>query len=86
MWEKHVNAMRPPGAPQVKVDFAVLTFNQIKDPVQRSRFNAMPTTFRLQPAQVDALCALAGRLLEQPPEFQSFRSVLAHDPDAVAPH
>ncbi|MHB1273097.1 MAG: hypothetical protein ACYCZD_10080 [Rhodanobacter sp.] len=48
--ECYFDAMHRPGAPQVKVDFAVLTFNQIKDPVQRSRFNAMPTTFRLQPA------------------------------------
>jgi len=86
MWEKHVNAMRQPGAPQVKVDFAVLTFSQIKDPVQRARFNAMPTTFRLRPEQVDALRALAGRLLEQSPEFQSFRSALAHDPGAGALH
>jgi len=85
MWERRVNAMRPPGTPQVKVDFAVLTFNKIKDPVERRRFNAMPTTFRLQRAQVDALRALAGRLLDQSPEFQSFRSALAHDPGVGAP-
>jgi hypothetical protein len=29
MWAKHVNAIRAPGAPQVGVNFAVLTFNQI---------------------------------------------------------
>lgn len=86
MWEKHVNAMRPPGAPQVKVDFAVLTFNQITNTVERDRFNAMPTTFRLQPAQVDALRALAGRLLEQSPEFRSFRLALAHDRDLGTTH
>ena len=72
MWAQHVNAMRPPGEPRVKVDFAVLTFNQITDPAERQRFNAMPTTFHLHRAQVDALRALAGQLLTQSPEFQSF--------------
>ncbi|TAL85650.1 MAG: patatin-like phospholipase family protein [Rhodanobacter sp.] len=86
MWQKHVNAMRPPDTPQVKVDFAVLTFNQISDRAERARFNAMPTTFHLQPAQVDALRALAGRLLEASPEFQAFRSALAADPGPVHPH
>ncbi|TAM94799.1 MAG: hypothetical protein EPN40_11380 [Rhodanobacteraceae bacterium] len=78
-WANHVNAMRPPVAPRVDVNFVVLTFNQIKDPAERDRFNAMPTTFHLHPAQVDALRALAGRLLGQSPEFQSFLSDLAHD-------
>ncbi|MDE1895297.1 MAG: patatin-like phospholipase family protein [Xanthomonadaceae bacterium] len=72
MWARHVNAMRPPGDPKVKVDFAVLTFNQITDPAERQRFNTMPTTFHLQSAQVDALRALAGQLLQESPEFQSF--------------
>lgn len=77
MWEQHVNAMRPAGAPGVKVDFAVLTFSQITDTAERDRFNAMPTTFRLQSDQVDDLRALAGQLLEQSPEFQSFLAELA---------
>lgn len=77
MWEQHVNAMRPPGAAPVKVDFAVLTFNQISDAAERDRFNAMPTTFRLQAGQVDDLRALAGRLLDQSPEFQAFLAGLA---------
>ncbi len=72
MWEQHVNAMRPAGSPQVKVDFAVLTFNQIANPAERDRFNAMPTTISLQARQVDDLRALAGRLLDESPEFQSF--------------
>lgn len=66
------------------MNFAVLTFNQIKDPAERQRFNAMPTTFHLRPDQVDVLRALAGRLLEQSSEFQSFRSELAHDHGAAA--
>jgi len=72
MWAQGVNAMRTPGEPKVEVDFAVITFNQITDTAERQRFNAMPTTFRLGPEQVDALRALAGRLLEQSPEFHSF--------------
>jgi len=84
MWEKHVNAMRPTGAPRVKVDFAVLTFNQIKDRVERDRFNSMPTTFRLRPVEVDALRRLAGRLLDQSPEFQAFRAALSQDTAARA--
>lgn len=79
MWAKHVNAMRAPGAPQVDVNFAVLTFNQIKDPAERARFNAMPTTFHLQRDQVDALRALAARLLTQAPEFRDFLRELRVD-------
>jgi len=72
MWGEHVNSTRAPGSPRVKVDFAVLTFNQIADLAERDRFNAMPTTFHLQPSQVDRLRTLAGQLLTQSPEFQSF--------------
>jgi NTE family protein len=79
MWEEHVNAMRTAGAPQVKVDFAVLTFNQITDRAERDRFNSMPTTFRLRPVEVDALRTLAGRLLDQSPEFKAFRAALVQD-------
>jgi len=78
-WAQHVNAMRPPGAPKVDVNFVVLTFNQITDPAERQRFNAMPTTFHLQPAQVDALRALAGQLLDESPEFRSFLRDLQND-------
>ncbi len=79
MWAQHVNAMRAPTAPKVNVNFAVLTFNQITDPVARQRFNAMPTTFHLHPDQVDALRALSARLLMQAPEFQGFLRELRSD-------
>ncbi len=72
MWEDHVNAMRSPGEPKVKVNFTVLVFDQIKDPELRERFNAMPTTFRLSPDQVDALVAEAGQLLEISSEYKDF--------------
>ena len=79
MWAQGVNAMRTPGEPKVKVDFAVITFDQITDTAERQRFNAMPTTYRLGPEQVDALRALAGRLLEQSPEFRSFLRAMQRD-------
>lgn len=69
MWTKHLNAMRAPGAPQVDVNFAVLTFNQISDPTERQRFHVMPTTFHLCRDQADALRAPAGHWLTQAPEF-----------------
>jgi NTE family protein len=83
MWAKHVNAMRPPAAPKVDVNFAVLTFNQIENPSERKRFNTMPTTFHLQPDEVDALRALAGRLLTRAPEFQGFLGEMQSDESAT---
>ena len=85
MWAQHVNAMRVPTAPKVDVNFAVLTFNQITDPAERQRFNVMPTTFHLHPDQVDALRALAGRLLARAPEFQNFlRELHRREPTTAA--
>lgn len=72
MWEDHVNAARPPDAPRVEVQFVILTFEQIENRETRDRFNAMPTTFRLNADQVDALIAQSRTLLERSPEFASF--------------
>jgi NTE family protein len=72
MWGDQANAARPPGAPRVEVHFAVLTFNQIADRDTRERFNAMPTTFRLESDDVDALIAQSRTLLERSPEFNAF--------------
>lgn len=71
-WEDHVNAMRGPDEPKVKVYFSVLTFDQIESPEVRERFNAMPTTFRLKPAAVDALVDESKQILRRSPEFASF--------------
>ncbi len=84
MWGQRVNAMRAAGEPRVDVNFAVLTFNQIRDVPTRDRFNAMPTTFHLKPAQVDELRQLAGTLLDQSPEFRHFVGELTPLPDAAA--
>lgn len=75
-WRANINAMRGPDKPPVSVDFAVLGFSQIRDAEQRARFNAMPTTFHLQRAQVDALRALAADQLADSTEFQIFRGRL----------
>lgn len=72
MWEEHVNAMRGPSEAKVKVHFSILTFDQIESADLRRRFNAMPTTFRLQPTEVDALVAQSKELLQKSPEFSSF--------------
>ena len=75
-WGEHVNAQRPASAPQVEVHFSVLTFDQVKDKTERAKFDAMPTTFHLQPEQVDDLRYLGSDLLEQSKEFQNFRNAL----------
>lgn len=72
MWGDQVNAKRAPGSPQVRVHFAVLTFNQIADAGTRDRLNAMPTTFRLNQDQVDTLIIESRNLLEQSEEFKAF--------------
>lgn len=72
IWENHVNAARPADAPRVKVYFSILTFDQIEDRETRDRFNAMPTTFRLNADQVDALITQSRVLLERSPEFTNF--------------
>ena len=75
-WADHVNTQRSADAHQVEVNFSVLTFDQVKDKEERATFDAMPTTFHLQPEQVDALRQLSGNLLDQSEEFQKFRKTL----------
>lgn len=75
-WADHVNTQRGADAHQVEVNFSVLTFDQVKNKEERATFDAMPTTFHLQPEQVDALRQLSGNLLDQSEEFQKFRKTL----------
>lgn len=85
-WEEHVNAMRGPDEPRVKVYFSILTFDQIESPEVRERFNAMPTTFRLKPAAVDALVSESKQILQRSPEFTSFLRRFEHDaPSSASP-
>ncbi|MGQ0741058.1 MAG: patatin-like phospholipase family protein [Alphaproteobacteria bacterium] len=72
MWADTINARRKPGAPRVKVNFATLTFEGIRDPAERARFNAIPTAFTLDPKDVDDLQALAKTMVDQSPEIRGF--------------
>lgn len=76
MWEQRVNTLRGAQAPPVKVHFAVLTFSQIADKAERDYFDALPTSLSLEAKAVDAVRALAGRLLDASPEFKDFIETL----------
>lgn len=76
MWEQHVNERRGASSPHVKVHFVVLTFNQIRDDNERRRFDRLPTRLRLAPEDVVAVRSLAGRLLDESPEFRAFTNAL----------
>jgi len=79
MWEQRINRMRERSQPPVQVHFTVLTFNQIRDPDERARFDALPTSFHLDAADVWSVRALAGRLLDESVELQEFRAGVARD-------
>ena len=76
MWADQINARRKPGAPRVRVNFATLTFDGIRDPSERARFNAIPTTLSLPARDVDDLERLAERLLLESTEYQTFVQTL----------
>lgn len=71
-WARRLNKMREPGQPKVKVFFSLVTFDQIRDPAARRRYNAIKTAAHLPAEQVDAVRALAGRLLYAQPKFKAF--------------
>ncbi len=72
MWQQRINATRGASMPPVSVYFSVLTFNHITDRDEREYFEALPTAFHLEPRDVDAVSGLAGRLLDESPEFIEF--------------
>lgn len=76
MWGQRINARRGISAPPVKVYFSVLTFNHIADRAERDYFESLPTSLRLDPRDVDAVRGLAGRLLDESPEFNEFVKTL----------
>lgn len=76
MWAARINARRKPGQPKVTVDFAALTFDDIKDPAQRARFNTIPTALSLPAKDVDDLEAVAAALVHQSPQIRSFATSL----------
>jgi NTE family protein len=72
MWSDYVNSSRGPGETPVSLSFSTITFDQIDNLEERRMFNNLPTTFHLNPAQVDELRSLAGQLLDKSPDFQRF--------------
>jgi NTE family protein len=72
MWADGINARRGPGTPKVDVAFATLTFDDIDDPQEKERYNAIPTALSLPEKDVDDLETLAARLVRKSPEIQGF--------------
>jgi NTE family protein len=72
MWADSVNARRKPGAQKVAVHFATLTFDDIKDPATRERYNAIPTALSLPAKDIEDLETSAEALVQQSPEIQAF--------------
>lgn len=71
-WADMVNARRAPRQAKVRVHFVSLTFEKIPDPVERERFNDIPTSLSLTDEEVDEVEALAPRLLKRSEDFQRF--------------
>jgi NTE family protein len=65
-WAKTVSTPQKTVTPY----FIHLSFEDIKDPVQRKFFNKVPTSFRLTGEQVDRLIEAGGQLLHDNPEFR----------------
>lgn len=76
MWAERINAARGVDAAPVDVHFSVLTFDRISDEVERSYFQSLPTSLRLDPQAVEAVSRLGGQLLDESPEFIGFLKAL----------
>ncbi|MEJ8853250.1 patatin-like phospholipase family protein [Variovorax robiniae] len=59
--------------PELKFEAIDVSFDSIKDPVERKYFMNLPTTFFLQDQDVDKLRALAGRLLRESDAYAELR-------------
>lgn len=72
-WADHVS-VRPSrkGKPPVDLQFAVLTFDKIRDAAERRAFNDVPTSFSLKAEQVDFVRSVGKRLLLESSEFKTF--------------
>ncbi len=71
-WGGYLNSRREFQAPKVKIHFVTLTFSQIADLTENEYFNAIPTSLVLPDKDIDAVRALAGRLLDESQVFQGF--------------
>jgi NTE family protein len=51
-------------------------FEGVADPAEKKYFRGLPTSFKLEPEQVDRLREIGGRLLRESPEFARLRADL----------
>lgn len=82
-WGASINRQRPAGQTPVEVYFSTLTFNQVKDPQRRAKYQELPTA-ALSKAQIQALISLPGELLPQSAPFKKFLDDLRETPPAPA--
>ncbi|MBI2750352.1 MAG: patatin-like phospholipase family protein [Burkholderiales bacterium] len=71
--DEAVEMAQKPDSPYAGVpEFYLIEANlqDLTDPVERSLMMAVPTTFKLEPKQVQSLIRAGGDLLDQSPEFQ----------------
>jgi NTE family protein len=73
-WQEELRAARPLSAPEPKFYLIDVSLRSISDPAERQRFMAIPTTLQLDRNDVDALRALASRLLDASPDYQELMS------------
>ena len=71
-WTRRINRTRGKDAPPLESHFALVTFDQIRDPKKRAWFNAIPTSASITDEQVDRVRALARELLYAQPKFRAF--------------
>lgn len=62
----------PQLAGAIELSIVKINFESLEDPVRRTYFIPLPTSFSLWRKQVDDLIAVGGELLEMVPEFQRF--------------
>jgi hypothetical protein len=60
-----VDSFQLPGAKPLPVYVIHVDFYEIKDAKERAALNAIPTSFTLQPAQVDRVIATGARMLRE---------------------
>jgi NTE family protein len=66
--------------PKLSMEVLDVSFDAIRDPKERDYFMNLPTSFVLEPAEVDKLREVAGRLLRQSPEYQQIVRELGGTP------
>ena len=66
--------------PKIESHVLDISFDAIRDPKERASFMELPTTFVLPPEDIDRLREVAGRLLRESVEFQTFVRELGGTP------